>query len=65
MDVTPKPEASWADKILMACRAIFFLLGSLLLVLMVIRMGYALYEQFHPSNSILVEQPKFGTVPKN
>ncbi len=47
MDVTPKPEASWADKVLKVCRAIFFLLGSLLLVFMLIRMGYALM-----SNSI-------------
>jgi hypothetical protein len=58
MDVTPKPEASWADKVLKVCRAIFFLLGSLLLVLMLIRMGYALYQQFHPSEFRLISIPK-------
>lgn len=58
MDITPKPETSWADKVLKVCRALFFLLGSLLLVLMLIRMGYAFYEQLTPSTLRLIKLPK-------
>lgn len=65
MDVSPRPETTWADKVLKVCRAIFFLIGSLLLILMVIRMGYALYEQLNPSRLILVDPAKIRAVPKN
>jgi hypothetical protein len=63
MDTDLKPARHWADHILKVCRAIFFSLGSLLLVAMLIRMGFELRDQFNDSRLILIEKPRIGAVP--
>jgi hypothetical protein len=44
---------SMADRILKACKAMFFVLGSLMLLLIVLRMGVMLYQDFTIGRLIL------------
>ena len=65
MDTDLKPASNWLDNILKLCRAIFFVLGSLLLIAMLIRMGFDIYQQLDGSRSlILIERSKFGAAPQ-
>ena len=65
MDTDLKPAGRWLDNILKLCRAIFFILGSLLLIAMLIRMGFDIYQQLVGSRSlILIERSKFGAAPQ-
>ncbi len=65
MDIDLKPARYWLDNILKLCRAIFFVLGSLLLIAMLIRMGFDIYQQLDGSRSlILIERSKYGVAPQ-
>ncbi len=64
MDTDLKPARNWSDHILKLCRAIFFILGSLLLVAMLIRMGIDFYQQFNDSRLILIERSTYGVAPQ-
>ena len=44
MNVSTDGRVFMADRILKACKALFFLLGTLLLLLIVLRMGVMLYQ---------------------